>query len=67
MRWAWIVTRVGEMRNAYEILVRELTGKGPLVKSLCNPIWEDNNTVRFILEKQERRIWGWIHLTPNRA
>lgn len=66
MRWVWIVTRVGEMRNAYEILVRELIGKEPIEKSLCNPIWEDNNTVQFILEKQEGKIRGWIHLTPNR-
>jgi hypothetical protein len=40
MRWAEYVARIGDMKNAYEILVGKLEGKRPLGKH--ERIWEDN-------------------------
>jgi hypothetical protein len=38
--WAWDVAFMGEMRNAYKILVRNPTGKRPLERPICKV--EDN-------------------------
>jgi hypothetical protein len=40
MRWVGHVERVGEMRNAYNILVGKPEGKNPLGRPRCR--WEDN-------------------------
>jgi hypothetical protein len=40
MRWTGHVTCMGEMRNAYNILVEKLKGKRPLRRPRCG--WEDN-------------------------
>jgi hypothetical protein len=40
MRWACHVTRMGEKRNAYRILVRKAEGKRPLRK--VRRRWVDN-------------------------
>jgi len=40
MRWAGHVTRMGEMRGVYGVLVWKLEGKRPLGRPRCR--WEDN-------------------------
>jgi hypothetical protein len=40
MRWAGYVVYMGEMRNAYSILVGKPEGKRPLGRPRCR--WEDN-------------------------
>jgi len=40
MRWAGHVARMGEMRNAYTILVVKPDGKRPLGRPWCR--WGDN-------------------------
>jgi hypothetical protein len=40
MRWAGHVTRMGETRNAYRVLVRKLQGKRPLGRPRRR--WVDN-------------------------
>jgi hypothetical protein len=40
MRWARHITCMGEMRNAYKILVRKPEGKRPHGRPMCR--WEDN-------------------------
>jgi hypothetical protein len=40
MRWAGHVARMGEKRNAYRVLVRNLEGKGPLGRPRRR--WVDN-------------------------
>jgi hypothetical protein len=40
VRWVRNVDRMGEMRNAYKILVRKPGGKRPLRRPRCR--WEDN-------------------------
>jgi hypothetical protein len=40
MRWAWQAARIGDMRNAYNILARKLEMTRPLGRPKCR--WEDN-------------------------
>jgi hypothetical protein len=40
MRWAGYTACKGEMRSAYNIIVRKSEGKGPCGRSRCR--WEDN-------------------------
>jgi hypothetical protein len=40
MRWAGHVTRMGEKRNAYRILVGKPEGKRPLGRPICR--WVNN-------------------------
>jgi hypothetical protein len=40
MRWAGHVTRIGEKRNVYRLLVGKPEGKRPLVRPRCR--WVDN-------------------------
>jgi len=47
IRWTWHVEGVGEMGNAYEVLVGKLQGKAPLGRPWCR--WEDN--IRISLRK----------------
>jgi hypothetical protein len=40
MRWAWNVARMGNIKNAYKVLVRRHERKRPLVRYKRR--WEDN-------------------------
>jgi hypothetical protein len=60
-KWAGHVARMGEMRNAYNILVGKPEGKRPLGRPRCR--WEDN-----IMDLKERR-WedvDWMILCQDR-
>ncbi|PNF26869.1 hypothetical protein B7P43_G16264 [Cryptotermes secundus] len=61
MRWAPHVTRIGEKRNSYRILVGEPEGKGPLGRQ--RPRWEDS----IKLNLREVRCDGidWIDRIGN--
>jgi hypothetical protein len=50
-RWAGHVTRMGEKRNAYRILVGKSEGKRP--QGTPRPKWEDNIKMDF-----RERGWG---------
>jgi hypothetical protein len=62
MRWEEHVASMGEMANAYNILVGKLEGKRQLVRTRCRG--EDN------IRKDLREIgWedvDWIHLAQDR-
>jgi hypothetical protein len=62
MRWAGHVSRMGEKRNAYRILVGKLEGKRPLGK--LRRRWVDN----IKMDLREIRWVGmdWIDLAQNR-
>jgi hypothetical protein len=62
MRWAGNVTRVGEMRNAYKILIGNHEGKRPLGGSRHKR--EDN--VRVNLREIDWEWVNWIHLAQVR-
>jgi hypothetical protein len=53
MRWAGHVTRMGEKRNAYRILVGKPEGKKPLGRSRRR--WVDNNNGS--LERWDGMVW----------
>jgi hypothetical protein len=55
MRWAGHVARMGEMRNAYRILVGKLEGKRPLGRP--RHMWVDN--IKMDLERDRM---GWYEL-----
>jgi hypothetical protein len=62
IRWAWHVSRVGEKRNAYRLLVRKPEGKRPLGRPRCR--WVDN--IRMDVGEVG---WGgvdWIGLAQDR-
>jgi hypothetical protein len=57
MRWAWYVVRMGEMRNAYNIVVAKPEGKTPLGRPRCR--WKDNS--RMDLRETSWKLWtGYI-------
>jgi hypothetical protein len=62
MRWAGHVVRVGELRGAYNILVRRPEGRRPLGRPRRR--WEDN------IEMDLREIGcgdgDWIHVAQDR-
>jgi hypothetical protein len=62
MRWAGHVVCMGEMRNAYKILVGKHEGKRPLGRPRY--MWEDN----FEVDLREIGFGGvdWMILTQNR-
>jgi hypothetical protein len=62
MRWAGHVTRMGEKRNAYRILVGKPEGR----RSLGRPRrrWEDN--IRMKLREIEWGGMDWINLAQDR-
>jgi hypothetical protein len=62
MRWAGHVAHMGEMRDAYEILVGKPEGKRPLRRPTCR--WEDN--IRMDLREIGWEGVDWIHLTQDR-
>jgi hypothetical protein len=61
IRWAGNVTRVGERRGAYRVLVRKCEGIGPLGRTRYR--WEYN----IKMDNQEVG-WGmdWINMTWGR-
>jgi hypothetical protein len=62
MRWAGHVACMGEMRNAYNILVGKSEGKRPLTRPRCR--WEDN--IRMYLRKIGWEGVDWMHLAQDR-
>jgi hypothetical protein len=50
MRWAGHVTHIGDMINAYKLLVSKREGKRPLRRARCR--WEDNT-------RMDLREIGW--------
>jgi len=52
---------MGEMRNAYRILVGKPERKRPLRRPRCR--WEDN--IRIDVREIEWEIVNWIHLTQD--
>jgi hypothetical protein len=62
MKWAGLVARMGEMRNAYKILV----AKPEKRRSLGRPRRRCENNIKIYLGE----IWfggvGWIHLAQDR-
>jgi hypothetical protein len=61
MRRVRHVTRMGKMRNAYNILVRKHGGKRPLGRSRRR--WKD---IRMDLTEVGWKGVDWIHLTQDR-
>jgi hypothetical protein len=53
---------MGEMRNAYSILVRKPKGKRPLGRPRCK--WEDN--IRMDLREIGWECVDWIHLAQDK-
>jgi hypothetical protein len=62
MRWAGHVTRMGEKRNAYGILMGMLEGKRPLGRPRRR--WVDN--IELDLSEIGRDGMDWIDLVQNR-
>jgi hypothetical protein len=62
MRWVKHVTHIGEIRNAYKILVRKHEGKRPLRRPSCT--WEDN--IRMYLREIGWEVVDWIYLAQDR-
>jgi hypothetical protein len=61
MRWAGHVARMGEIRNAYKMLVGKPEGKRPFGGPKCR--WEDN--IRLYLRELGWEGVGWIHLAQD--
>jgi hypothetical protein len=62
MRWEERVECMGEMRNAYKMLVGKLEGKRPLKRPRHR--WEDN--IKMDLSKIGLEGVVWIHLDQDR-
>jgi hypothetical protein len=62
IRLAGHVARIGEMSNAYNILVGKPEGKEPLGRPRCR--WEDN--IRMDLREIEWEGVVWIHLAQGK-
>ncbi|KAJ4432119.1 hypothetical protein ANN_20734 [Periplaneta americana] len=62
LRWAGHVTRVGESRNAYRVLVGRPEGKRPLGRPRRR--WEDN--IKMDLRDVGYDDRGWINLAQDR-
>jgi hypothetical protein len=63
IRSAGHVARMGEERNAYNILVGKPEGKRPLGRPRCR--WDDN--IRMDVKEIQRKAVDWIHLAPDRG
>jgi hypothetical protein len=61
MRWEGHVACMGEMRNAYSILVGKPAGKRPLGKPRHR--WEDN--IRMDLGEIGWEVMYWMHLAQD--
>jgi hypothetical protein len=62
MRWVEHVVYIGEMRNAYKILVRKPESKRLLRRPRCK--WEDN--IRMDLDGIGWEGVDWMHLAEDR-
>jgi hypothetical protein len=62
MRWAGHVTRMGEGRGAYRILVGRPEGRRPLGRPRRR--WEDN--IKMDLQKVGCRGMDWIDMAQDR-
>jgi hypothetical protein len=62
MRWAGHVTRMGEERKLYKVLVRNPEGKRPLVR----PRRRWNDGIRMDLRETDLRGVDWIRLAQDR-
>jgi hypothetical protein len=62
MRWAGYVTRMGEKRSAYRLLVGKLEGKRPLGRPRRR--WVDN--IRMDLGEVGWGVVDWISLAQDR-
>ena len=62
MRWMGHVTRVGERRRAYRVLVGKPEGKKPLGSPRCR--WEDN--IKMDLQEVGCGGMDWIDLAQDR-
>jgi hypothetical protein len=61
MRWTEHVARVGEIRNAYNIMVRKPEGKRPLGR----PRRRGDNTIGMDLREICCEVVDWIHLAQD--
>jgi len=62
IRWAGHVTRMGERRGVYRVLVGKPEGTRPLGRPRCR--WEDN--VKMGLQEVGCGGMGWIELAQDR-
>jgi hypothetical protein len=62
MRWAGHVARMGEVRDAYNILVGRPEGRRPLGRPRCR--WEDN--IKMDLREIGFGDVDWIHRAQDR-
>jgi len=62
MRWAWHITRTGEGRDVYRVLVGKPKGKRPLRRHRRG--WEDN--IKMDLQGGGCGGMDWIELAQNR-
>jgi hypothetical protein len=61
LRWVGHATRMGEMRNAYKVLVGKPEGKGPLGRPRRR--WTD---IKMDLREVRCEGVGWIHLAQDK-
>jgi len=62
IRWAERVALMGDMRNAYRLLVGKPGGKRPLGRPKHR--WEDN--IRMNLREIGWEVVDWMHLAQDR-
>ena len=62
MRWAGHVTRMGERRGVYRVLVGKPEGKWPLGRPRRR--WEDN--IKMDLQEVGRGVMDWRELAQDR-
>jgi hypothetical protein len=62
MRWAGHVTRIGEKRNVYRLLVGKPEGKRPVGRPRCR--WIDN--IKMDLLETGLSVVDWIRLPQDR-
>jgi hypothetical protein len=62
MRWVRHVTRMGEKRNAYRLLVGKPEGRRPLERPRCR--WVDNINIHLVETGWDGM--GWIDLVQDR-
>jgi hypothetical protein len=58
MEWVGHVERIGEMRNAYKILVGKWEGMGPLGRPKCK--WECS--MKMDIGEIESKVVDWVQL-----
>jgi hypothetical protein len=58
MGWAGYVASMGEVKNAYNILVGKIEGRRPLGRPRCR--WENN--IRVDLREIVWEVVDWMHL-----